>query len=238
MQTKIYAADDDENIRDLIQTFLENEGYSVSTFPTGDDLYNTFVKTSCDLIILDIMMPGTDGLTICNKIRKNSRVPIIMLTAKDTDSDYIAGITLGSDDYLTKPFRPTMLMMRVKALLRRIAMEREQLNENNENKTEDILFGDLHYSSKKHNVFCNNVNLSFTETELKFFLFLLKNSENVISKEELLNNIWGHTAEIETRVTDETTRRIRKKIKLSGSKVLIRTVWGYGYRLDILEQQK
>lgn len=237
MTIHIYAADDDENIRTLMQIFLESEGYTVTLFENGDDLFSKFHKTPCDLVILDIMMPGTDGLTICHKLRNISNVPIIMLTAKDTDSDYITGITMGSDDYLTKPFRPTMLVVRVKALLRRISMEREQREiEIQSKKQEDISFGDLVYSDNSHAAFCGDVNLRLTATELNLLLYLLKHQDKAVSKDELLRNIWGQTAEIETRVTDETIRRIRKKMKNVNSKVLIRTVWGYGYKLDVMEE--
>ncbi len=120
--TKIYIADDDTDTLRLLDIFLKNEGYKVSTFNNGDDLYAQFLQENADLVILDVMMPGSDGFAICEKLRKISTIPIIMLTAKDTDADFIAGISLGSDDYLIKPFNPARLSMRVKALLRRVTM--------------------------------------------------------------------------------------------------------------------
>lgn len=122
MGASIYIADDEKNIRDLITKFLECDGYSVTAFETGDELMEEFLKKPCELVILDIMMPGTDGLTICRQLRTITDVPIIMLTAKDSEYDYVRGITLGGDDYLTKPFRLTTLLMRVKSLLRRMDM--------------------------------------------------------------------------------------------------------------------
>lgn len=103
MSDLIYIADDEEDIRNLVKMFLENEGYTVRSFENGDCLFEAFNEEEADLVILDIMMPGTDGLVICNQLRSKSDVPIIMLTAKDSDADYVAGITLGSDDYLIKP---------------------------------------------------------------------------------------------------------------------------------------
>lgn len=236
MAIRIFAADDDENIRNLIKVFLESEGYDISIFTNGDDLYKAFENQPADLIVLDIMMPGTDGLTLCHKIRQSSNVPIIMLTAKDTDSDYITGITMGSDDYLTKPFRPTMLVMRIKALLRRISMERQQVKVDMiNNRKEDISFGDLVYDHKAHEVLCKGNSLKLTVTEMKLMQYVLKRPKEAISKDELLDHVWGQSAEIETRVTDETVRRIRKKMKLCKSNTLIRTVWGYGYKLDLME---
>lgn len=127
MGASIYIADDEKNIRDLITKFLESDGYSVTAFETGDELMEEFLKKPCELVILDIMMPGTDGLTICRRLRTITDVPIIMLTAKDSEYDYVRGITLGGDDYLTKPFRLTTLLMRVKSLLRRMDMNTKKV---------------------------------------------------------------------------------------------------------------
>ena len=124
---KIYIADDETNIRLGIKTFLENAGYIVEDFENGDLLIEAFSENPADLVILDVMMPGSNGFIVCKKLRKISRVPIIMLTARDSDLDYATGLDLGSDDYLTKPFSPMALVMRVKALFRRIEYERQTL---------------------------------------------------------------------------------------------------------------
>ena len=125
MSKKIYIADDETNIRLAIKTFLENSGYIVEDFETGDLLLAAFTKSPPDLIILDVMMPGSNGFVICKELRKISHVPIIMLTARDTDLDYATGLELGSDDYLIKPFSPMSLVMRVKALFRRMELDRQ-----------------------------------------------------------------------------------------------------------------
>jgi len=122
---RIYIADDETNIREAIQTFLENEGYGVTAFATGDDLLTRFTADPADLVILDVMMPGSNGFTILKAIRAVSTVPIIMLTARDTDLDYATGLSLGSDDYITKPFSPMALVMRVKAVFRRIDYDKQ-----------------------------------------------------------------------------------------------------------------
>jgi len=119
----IYIADDDVNIRKAIKTFLESEGYTVEDFDTGDLLLRRFDESESDMVILDVMMPGTDGFEVCRRIREKSIVPIIMLTARDTDIDYATGLSLGSDDYFTKPFSAMALVMRVKAIFRRIEYE-------------------------------------------------------------------------------------------------------------------
>lgn len=232
MDKLIYIADDDENIRNLVKMFLESDGYIVKTFVTGDDLFSKYKKEPCNLVILDIMMPGTDGLTICNQIRSISKVPIILLTAKDTDSDYISGITLGSDDYLTKPFRPTILNMRVKALLRRVEMGHYK------GQVKDIKCGNLYLSEKNHSVLCQNKTIELTPTEYSVIKYLMQHFNEAISRESLLTEIWGYSQSVETRVTDETIRRIRKKLSITDSKIRIINIWGYGYKLTDMEDTK
>ena len=122
---KIYIADDETAIRVAIKTFLENAGYEVEDFETGDMLFEAFKESSADLVVLDVMMPGSNGFVICKELRKISHVPIIMLTARDSDLDYATGLDLGSDDYLVKPFSPMALTMRVKAIFRRMEFERQ-----------------------------------------------------------------------------------------------------------------
>ncbi len=119
MGHSIYLADDEKSIRELLHSFLASDGYTVRSFESGDALLEAFRQEPAELVILDIMMPGTDGLTVCRELRAVSDIPIILLTAKDSELDYVMGISQGSDDYLTKPFRPTILLMKVKALLRR-----------------------------------------------------------------------------------------------------------------------
>ena len=209
MGASIYIADDEKNIRDLITKFLECDGYSVTAFETGDELMEEFLKKPCELVILDIMMPGTDGLTICRQLRTITDVPIIMLTAKDSEYDYVRGITLGGDDYLTKPFRLTTLLMRVKSLLRRMDMNTKKVTGQ---ELSDIKIGNLTY--------------------------MLKEPKKAFSREEILEGVWGFDTEVETRVTDETLRRIRRKLSLAGSNVSIGTIWGFGYRISIAEDKK
>jgi len=129
MAKKIYIADDENNIRLGIKTFLENAGFLVEDFESGDQLMEAFLKTPSDLVILDVMMSGSNGFVICRELRKISHVPIIMLTARDSDLDYATGLDLGSDDYIIKPFSPMALVMRVKAIFRRMEYDRETFTE-------------------------------------------------------------------------------------------------------------
>ncbi|MCI6007820.1 response regulator transcription factor [Oscillospiraceae bacterium LCP25S3_E10] len=230
MKASIYIADDEKNIRDVITKFLESDGYSVSAFENGDLLMQAFLKKPAQLVILDIMMPGTDGLTICKQLREITNVPIIMLSAKDTEFDYVQGITIGGDDYLTKPFRPTTLLMRVRSLLRRMDMNNPKATED---KPQSLTVGNLEFNAPANTVYCNGKAIGFSQTELKMLTYMLKNTEKAYSKEELLEKIWGFETQVETRVTDETLRRIRRKLSLAGSNVSVETIWGYGYKINV-----
>jgi len=126
---KIYIADDEANIRSAIKTFLENAGYMVKDFENGDLLLAAFAETPADMVVLDVMMPGSNGFVVCKTLRKTSHVPIIMLTARDSDLDYATGLDLGSDDYLVKPFSPMALVMRINAIFRRMEFDRKTFEE-------------------------------------------------------------------------------------------------------------
>lgn len=237
MSHSIYIADDERNIRDLIKSFLESDGYEVSAFETGDELKAAFDEKSADLVILDIMMPGTDGLTVCKQLREESGVPIIILTAKDSEYDYVHGITIGSDDYLTKPFRPTALLMRVRSLLRRMDMN-EKSDHSSKASEEDTSIGDLTFSSSRNEILCSGKPIKLTRTELKMLSYMMKNPDKAYSRDELLEAIWGFDTKVETRVTDETLRRIRKQLSACESNVSVKTMWGFGYRIEVNGDKK
>jgi len=228
MNKLIYIAEDEKNIRHLISSFLEKEGYIVKAFETGDKLYEAYKENPCDLIILDIMMPGSSGLIICTKLREISKVPIIMLTARDTEEDFISGISLGSDDYFTKPFSPIKLIMRVKAMLRRVEMDTVGQAKTNE----AITFADLEIYPGKIMAYCNGKELTLTNTEFNLLTYLLENQDKAVSRDELLNKIWGYDSIVETRATDATVKRLRRKLAEIGSTVSIDTVWGHGFRIN------
>lgn len=237
MSHSIYIADDERNIRDLIKSFLESDGYEVSAFETGDELKAAFDEKPADLVILDIMMPGTDGLTVCKQLREESGVPIIILTAKDSEYDYVHGITNGSDDYLTKPFRPTALLMRVRSLLRRMDMN-EKSDHSSKASEEDTGIGDLTFSSSRNEILCSGKPIKLTRTELKMLSYMMKNPDKAYSRDELLEAIWGFDTKVETRVTDETLRRIRKQLSACESNVSVKTMWGFGYRIEVNGDKK
>lgn len=238
MPKLIYVADDEANIRKLVKSFLESAEYEVKEFKTGDALLMSFIDKPCDLVILDVMMPGSNGFEICSKLREISIVPIIMLTARDTDVDYIKGITLGSDDYFTKPFSPMSLVMRVKAIFRRIELEKSHGAglEVEESKNCPMTFGDISINLDNKTVCIDKVETGLTPNEYNLLVYLFENKEKAISRDEILNKVWGYDSEVETRAADDTVKRLRKK--LLTSRVTIETVWGFGFRLNSKENDQ
>lgn len=230
MQKLVYAADDEFNIRNLIKMFLENAGYSVEVFESGEALLEAFMVKPSDLVLLDITMPGRDGFQICAEIRKISTIPIIMLTARNSEVDYITGLTLGSDDYFTKPFSPMTLVMRIQAIFRRIEME-----SGNKKQMQALSFCDIILNPHKKSVHIKDKPLELTPTEFDLLQYLMQHKERAIGREELLNKVWGYDNTVETRVTDDTIKRIRRKLTDSGSATLVETVWGFGFKLSSKE---
>jgi DNA-binding response OmpR family regulator len=225
LKKAIYIADDEKNIRDLIQMFLANEGFDVTAFSNGDDLLEAFKQKQADLVILDIMMPGTDGLSLCTQIRQNHRTPIMIVSARDEEIDRITGITLGSDDYMTKPFSPMELVARVKALFRRMELD-----------TGGVFAGALSLGNMEINMETRETKvggraLDLAPTELALMAYLLQNISRAVSREELLKNVWKFDFEVDTRATDDVVKRLRKKLAAAGCNVRIDTVWGFGFKL-------
>jgi DNA-binding response OmpR family regulator len=226
MQEAIYLADDEKNIRDVVRQFLESEGYLVSAFQDGESLWQAFQEKPCDLVILDIMMPGLSGFDICRKLREISTVPIIMLTARESDLDYATGINLGSDDYFTKPFSAISLVMRVKAILRRIAYEKQSPRSSS---MRILSQGDLSLNLDSKTASLAGKSLDLTPNEYHLLAYLMEHQGKAVSRDELLNQVWGYNNDIETRAADDTVRRLRKKIISSNR--MIETVWGFGFIL-------
>ncbi len=227
MALKIYVTDDEQNIRDMIATFLIHEGFEAITFENGDQLIACCDTSLPDLVILDIIMPGTNGLDICARLRKIApSLPIIIVSAKDSPYDRVQGFTCGSDDYLIKPFLPEELIARVKALLRRSRIEIAA------NQSKELLsFGGLALNSKMRSATLNGSPLTLTPTEFDFLSYMIQNSGRAVSRDELLRELWQIHTDIDTRVADDLVKRLRKKLRKFNSSLFIETVWGYGFRL-------
>lgn len=220
---KVYVADDEKNIRELLGTFLSNEDLTVELFETGDQLLLRFMEEEADVVVLDVMMPGTDGFGTAAAIRKRSDVPIILLTARDSDKDFVEGFSSGADDYFTKPFSPVQLTLRIKAILSR---------KNKEVSTaETIQFQGLHLSEKDRLAYFKEKPIKVTNTEFELLKLLMEHPDQAISRDELLAQVWGYESNVETRVTDDTIKRLRRKLRQVDSDVQIETVWGYGFKL-------
>ncbi|MEI6601993.1 MAG: response regulator transcription factor [Clostridia bacterium] len=222
----IYVVDDEQNIRDLIREYLINSGYRVETFDNGEDVLEAFKRNPADMLILDIMMPEMDGLTVCKEVRKICNVPIIMVSAKDDEIDKIIGLEIGGDDYIAKPFSPRELVSRVKSVFRRVDEKASTPLEKNKLKIADIsIFLD------ERKVVSNLTEIEFTSKEYSLFLFLCENKNKVFNREQLISSIWGYEFIGDTRAVDDLVKRIRKKLTEAASEIEIKTVWGYGYKI-------
>lgn len=226
MNDRIYIAEDEDNIRETVKAFLESEGYEVSDFNNGDALFEEFQRNPSDLVILDVLMPGSSGFEITKKIRAISAVPIIILTARDSEIDYATGINLGSDDYFTKPFSAMSLVMRVKAILRRVKLDKENMISPDR---EELAFADLKVNLKTMKVHGAGHVIDLTPSEYNLLNYLIENKDRAVSRDELLDKIWGYGKDIETRACDDTVRRLRKK--LNETHVKIENIWGFGFRV-------
>lgn len=225
MEQKIYLADDDAHIRDLERAFLLKEGFLVEAFPDGDALLSACGQTLPDLVILDIMMPGTDGFSVCEQLRTMSdTLPILIVSARDNPYDRVTGLTLGSDDYMIKPFLPLELVTRVKTLLRRAGSDRKA-------QQPDLQFGELTLSERQRTAILSEQPLALTPTEFDFLAYMIKNRDRAVSREEILKALWQYDWEADTRAADDLLKRLRKKLRFAGDAVQIETVWGYGFRL-------
>jgi len=222
----IYIADDEVNICNIIKSFLIKEGYEVETYNNGQSILEAFNAKPADMLVIDIMMPGMDGYSLCAQVRQKSSVPIIIVSAKDTEPDKIAGLTLGSDDYLTKPFSPMELIARIKSIFRRVELDKAQIEISEVIKAADIT---INCNSKMADLNGSDIGLTCMEFSLLYYLAINKN--RAVSRGELLDKVWGFENEVETRATDDMIKRIRKKLSDAGSTLKIETVWGFGFRL-------
>ncbi|MEG2859676.1 MAG: response regulator transcription factor [Clostridia bacterium] len=230
MSKLIYVTDDDLHIRQLILSFLRKDGFEAVGFERGEEMMTAFAGRVPDLVVLDIMLPGMDGLGICTLIRQQYAIPIMLVSAKDSELDRITGITLGGDDYMVKPFSPIEMVVRVKALLRRTEM-----NYQSEAEQKLLTFGNLTIDTRRHAVTIGADVCAMTPTEFDFLRYMIENSHRAISKAELLRELWHFDNGADTRATDDLVKRLRRKLRTQGSDVQIETVWGFGYRLSVGE---
>lgn len=224
MSDTILIIDDEQRIIDLARMYLEQDGYAVRSATDGAVGYQQVTEAEPALIVLDLMLPGMDGLEICRRVRAQSDIPIIMLTARSDDIDKIVGLELGADDYLTKPFNPRELVARVKAILRRTDRKSAPISE-------DVSIGNLVIAPDRRAVLVNGRNVDLRMKEFDLLLVLARNAGRVFSRERLLEVVWGYDFAGETRTVDVHIAHLRHK--LDGMSPLIETVWGVGYKLEL-----
>ena len=223
---KILIVDDDTNISELIALYLNKEGYETREVATGRAALEAFEAFEPDLIILDIMLPELDGYDVCKEVRKTSRVPIIMLTAKGEIFDKVLGLELGADDYMVKPFDPKELIARVKAVLRRNTQPIEEAALKNR-----IVLDNLIIDKDNYSVTYEGNLVELPPKELEVLYFLASHPKQVFTREQLLDKIWGYDFVGDTRTVDVHIKRLRDKFEGNHS-WSIKTVWGVGYKFE------
>jgi two-component system, OmpR family, alkaline phosphatase synthesis response regulator PhoP len=221
-QHSILVIEDETSIASFVAAYLKNAGYAVRTAATSQAALTDVASEMPSLIVLDLNLPDGDGVELCRRIRKNSDVPILMLTARDEDVDKIIGLEVGADDYMTKPFNPRELVARVKSVLRRAAPERRR------SESAELTHGDLVINSGKREVYVGDEEIRLAPKEFDLLWELLDHRGIVLTRDQLLERVWGYTFAGDTRTVDVHVRQIRRKL---GDASPIVTVWGVGYKV-------
>jgi two-component system, OmpR family, response regulator VanR len=231
MSINILVVDDEQSIANLIEVYLKNEGFTIYKFYNGEDALRCVESEQLELAILDVMLPDIDGFTLCQKIRENHNFPVIMLTAKEEEIDKITGLTLGADDYITKPFRPLELVARIKAQLRRFT----KYNSSEPKQEEQLIaFSGLVLDMDTHECTLNEKKLSLTPTEFSILWVLCVSRGRVVSSQDLFHEVWGDKYFTNSNNTVMVhIRHLREKMHDSAEHPkYIKTVWGVGYKIE------
>ena len=229
MGLKILIADDDSNISDLLKICLENEGYEIVTANNGIKAISAFKIYEPDLVLLDIMMPGKDGWQVCREIREISSKTIIMVTAKSEVFDKVLGLELGADDFITKPFDIKEVTARIKAVFRRYSGHESD-------DSEIIKFDNIEISLQKYELKLNGKAVDIPPKELELLYFLTSNYNRVFTRDQLLDKVWGFDYLGDSRTVDVHVKRLREKLEGVSDKWQLKTVWGVGYKFELLQQ--
>lgn len=233
MQEKIMIVDDEAAIADLVEVYLKNEGYDVFKFYSATEALECVRQEELSLAILDVMMPDMDGFTLCRHIREEHFYPIIMLTAKVKDMDKITGLTLGADDYITKPFNPLELVARVKTQLRRYTRYNNSTGVVENKQTEEYDICSLHIEKESHLCTLNGKELSLTPIEFSILWYLCERRGKVVSSEELFEAVWGEKYLDNNNTVMAHIARLREKLNEPARKPrFVKTVWGVGYKIE------
>ena len=222
--TTVLVVDDEPIVREVVVSYLRREGFATLEAGDGDEARRLFERGDSSLVVLDVMLPGTDGLELCRWIRGRSELPVIMLTARGEEADRIVGLELGADDYVTKPFSPRELAARVRSVLRRTS--------SNGASVEALAFGDVHLERETREAHKSGTPIRLTAKEFDLLWFLASHPRRVFSRDQLMASVWGYTAALDTGTVTVHVRRLREKIEDNPSQPrYLETVWGIGYRL-------
>ena len=225
--TKILIVEDEDSVLDPLELLLSKEGFSIETARNGREGLDKFWKVSPDLVLLDIMLPEVSGTEVCRQIRAKSNVPIIMLTAKDTEVDKVVGLELGADDYIVKPYSKAELVARIKAVLRR------GLSDNTSSEGGVITAGPVSIDVDRHAVSIGGENISLPLKEFELLEFLVRNSGRVLTRTQLIDRVWGSDYFGDTKTLDVHVKRLRAKIeKDPANPTYIQTIRGLGYKFE------
>lgn len=232
-ETKILVVDDEARIRRLLKMYLERENYKIEEAENGDEAIDKALGNDYDLILLNLMMPGTDGIEVCRQVRDKKATPIIMLTAKGEEANRVQGFEVGTDDYIVKPFSPREVVLRVKALLRR-SSQTSYLNTDTTAKNV-LVFSHLSIDHDAHRVMADGTEVSLTPKEYELLYFLAKTPDKVYDREKLLKEVWQYEFFGDLRTVDTHVKRLREKLNKVSPKAAkkIVTVWGVGYKFEV-----
>ncbi len=225
---KILVVDDDQNICELLRLYIEKEGFDVRIANDGRRALEIFEEYHPDLIMLDIMLPELDGWQVCREVRKKSKCPIIMLTAKGEVFDKVLGLELGADDYVVKPFETKEVVARIKAVLRRAGTEEED-------PVKEVKYDKLSINLTNYELRVNGVQVDTPPKEMELIYHLASNPNRVFSRDELLDQVWGFDYYGDSRTVDVHVKRLREKLEGVSDKWTLKTVWGVGYKFDVKE---
>lgn len=225
LSDKILIVDDDDNISEILNMYLKSSGYTTKIAENGKTAQSIFEEFNPNLVLLDVMIPGIDGINVLKWIRKQSEIPVIMLTAKGDTFDKVLALELGADDYIVKPFEPKELLARVKAVLRRYSPD-TVVND------EVIKLSNLLIDPSSYNVVFNEKDIKMPPKEFELIHYLAKNRNKVFTREQLLCEVWGYDYPGDSRTVDVHIKRIREKIT-GGDDWQIETVWGVGYKFEV-----
>lgn len=229
----ILIADDNEDITDILGNYVKREGFEPIVAADGLEAYDAYKKYSPCVILLDVMMPNMDGFDVCRKIRKDSNVPIILISAKGEDFEKIMGLDIGADDYIVKPFSPSEVMARVRAVLRRMknVLEAESNSEN------EIRLGDLRINLDEYTLYINENQMKLTKKEIETMWMLASNPNKVFTRDNLLDSLWGYDYYGDSRTVDSHIKRLRAKLdEVEHPDWSIKTIWGMGYKLECINR--